>query len=113
MTEKRSSSQVLPYRRPFRLNVGLIMLLIIFLYVLISLISYLTSHRTEVYEVRTGSLSNNQIYKGIALRRETIINSDYTGTINFYNKEGDDEIQDYQKRVSCAIYRAVGTRVIR
>ena len=46
MTEKRSSSQVLPYRRPFRLNVGLIMLLIIFLYVLISLISYLTAHRT-------------------------------------------------------------------
>lgn len=89
MTEKRSSSQVLPYRRPFRLNVGLIMLLIIFLYVLISLISYLTSHRTEVYEVRTGSLSNNQIYKGIALRRETVINSDYTGTINYYNKEGE------------------------
>ena len=65
------------------------MLLVIFLYVLISLVTYLTSHRTEVYEVRTGSLSNNLIYQGIALIRESVVNSDYTGTINYYNKEGD------------------------
>ena len=89
MTEKRTSSHIIPYRRPFRLNVGLIMFLIIFLYVFISLLSYLTSHRTEVYEVRTGSLSNNMIYQGIALRREAVVNSDYTGTINYYNKEGE------------------------
>ena len=65
------------------------MLLVIFLYVLISLVTYLTSHRTEVYEVRTGSLSNNLIYQGIVLRRESVVNSDYTGTVNYYNKEGD------------------------
>ena len=89
MEQKRTSSRVIPYRRPFRLNVGLIMLLVIFLYVLISLVTYLTSHRTEVYEVRTGSLSNNLIYQGIVLRRESVVNSDYTGTVNYYNKEGD------------------------
>ena len=89
MEQKRTSSRIIPYRRPFRLNVGLIMLLVIFLYVLISLVTYLTSHRTEVYEVRTGSLSNNLIYQGIVLRRESVVNSDYTGTVNYYNKEGD------------------------
>ena len=89
MTEKRKSPHIIPYRRPFRLNVGLIMFLIIFLYVLISLLSYLTSHRTEVYAVRTGALSNNTIYQGIALRRESVVNSDYTGTVNYYNKEGE------------------------
>ena len=89
MTEKRKSPHIIPYRRPFRLNVGLIMFLIIFLYVFISLLSYLTSHRTEVYEVRTGALSNNMIYQGIALRRESVVNSDYTGTVNYYNKEGE------------------------
>ena len=71
------------------MNVGLIMFLIIFIYVLISLLSYLTSHKTEVYEVRSGSLSDNLVYQGIALRNETVVNSDYTGTINFYNKEGE------------------------
>jgi hypothetical protein len=29
------------------------------------------------------------IYQGIALRREAVVNSDYTGTINYYNKEGE------------------------
>ena len=65
------------------------MFLVIFIYVLISLLSYLTSHKTEVYEVRSGSLSDNLVYQGIALRNETVVNSDYTGTINFYNKEGE------------------------
>ncbi|MCR5810760.1 MAG: hypothetical protein K6G34_05050 [Lachnospiraceae bacterium] len=89
MTDKQSTNQVIPYRRPIRLNVGLIMFLVIFTYVLISLISYLTSHKTEVYEVRSGSLSDNLVYQGIAIRGETVVNSDYTGTLNFYNKEGE------------------------
>ena len=89
MAKRNSSSQVLSYRRPFRLNVGLIMFLVILLYVLISFLSYVTSHKTEVYEVRSGSLSDNMVYQGIAIRRETVVNSDYTGTINYYNKEGE------------------------
>lgn len=87
--DKSASPRIVQYRRPFRLNVGLIMFLVIFIYVLISLLSYLTSHKTEVYEVRSGSLSDNLVYQGIALRNETVVNSDYTGTINFYNKEGE------------------------
>ena len=89
MTEKHKSTNVVQYRRPFRLNVGLIMFLVIFIYVLISLLGYLTSHKTEVYQVRSGALSDNLVYQGIALRNETVVKSDYTGTINFYNKEGE------------------------
>lgn len=89
MTDKHTTNRIVSYRRPFRLNVGLIMFLVIFIYVLISLLSYLTSHKTEVYEVHSGSLADNLVYQGIALRNETVVNSDYTGTINFYNKEGE------------------------
>ena len=89
MTDKHTTNRIVSYRRPFRLNVGLIMFLVILLYVLISFLSYVTSHKTEVYEVRSGSLSDNMVYQGIAIRRETVVNSDYTGTINYYNKEGE------------------------
>ena len=65
------------------------MFLVILVYVLISLLSYLTSHKTEVYQVRSGALADNLVYQGIALRNEIVVNSDYTGTINFYNKEGE------------------------
>ena len=62
MTDKQPTARTIPYRRPFRLNVGLFMFLIIFIYVLISVLTYLTSHKTEVYEVRSGSLSDNQVW---------------------------------------------------
>ena len=75
MTDKQPTARTIPYRRPFRLNVGLFMFLIIFIYVLISVLTYLTSHKTEVYEVRSGSLSDNQVYQGIALRNESVVNS--------------------------------------
>ena len=88
MTE-RNSSKVIPYRRPFRANVSLLILFVILIYVMISVFTYLTSHKTEVYEVRTGSLTENMVYQGIALRRESVVRSDYTGTVNYYNKEGD------------------------
>ena len=85
----RRSSNVIQYRRPFRISISLLVLLVILVYVLISVFSYLTSHKTEVYEVRTGSLTENMVYKGIALRREVVVRSDYTGTVNYFNKEGD------------------------
>lgn len=71
------------------MNIGLLIFVVILAYVVISFISYLASHKTEIYEVRTGSLSEQMVYEGIALRTETVVNSDYTGTVNYYNKEGD------------------------
>ncbi len=56
---------------------------------LIFVVSFLTSKKTDVYEVRTGTLTANKVYRGVALRDEVLITSDYTGSINFYNKEGD------------------------
>ncbi len=85
----RKNDKVIKYRRPLTLNIGILIFGVILLYVLISIVSYLTSHKTEVYEVRMGTLNNNSIYSGIALRNEKIVYSDYTGTINYYNKEGE------------------------
>ena len=69
MTDKQPTARTIPYRRPFRLNVGLFMFLIIFIYVLISVLTYLTSHKTEVYEVRSGSLSDNPPGRSISTTR--------------------------------------------
>ena len=88
MTEK-NDNKVIPYRKPVPFNIGLLIFLIILVYILISVFIYFTSGRTEVYEVRKGSLTTNTVYTGIALRSEQVVPSDYTGTVNYYNKEGD------------------------
>lgn len=76
-------------RKILNLNIGLIIFFVILVYILISIIIFFTSKTTEVYEVRMGSLSENSVYTGIALRDEQIVDSDYAGTVNYYNKEGD------------------------
>lgn len=76
-------------RKILNLNIGLIIFFVILVYILISIIIFFTSKTTEVYEVRMGSLSENSVYTGIALRDEQVITSGYSGTVNYYNKEGD------------------------
>lgn len=71
------------------IDIGMVIFFIILIYIFASVILYVTSKKTEVYEVRMGTLSENVTYRGIALREETVVNSRYAGHINYYNKETD------------------------
>ncbi len=84
-----ASNKVTKYRRPLNINVGLIIFAVILIYTLISVFTYATSEKVVGYEVKTGSLSANRVYHGIALRTEHIVESEYSGYINFYSEEGD------------------------
>ena len=49
---------------------------------------YFTSSHIIGYEVKAGSLSVNNVYKGIAIRKEEVVNSADSGYINYYTREG-------------------------
>ena len=76
-------------RQLVHIDIGVVIFFIILIYIFASIILYVTSKKTEVYEVRMGTLSDNAVFRGIALREETIVNSRYTGHVNYYNKETD------------------------
>ena len=76
-------------RQLVHIDIGMVIFFIILIYVFSSIILYVTSRKTEVYEVRMGTLSENAVYRGIALREETLVNSRYSGNVNYYNQEGD------------------------
>lgn len=78
-----------PFDLLIHFDIGMVIFCIILVYILISVVLYATSRKTEVYEVRMGTLSDRTAYRGIALREEEIINSRYSGTVNYYNREGD------------------------
>ncbi|MBE6006585.1 MAG: hypothetical protein IJH93_01730 [Lachnospiraceae bacterium] len=71
------------------IDIGMIIFFIILVYILLSVFMYVTSRKTELYEVRMGTLSDNRVYRGIALRQESLVRSKYTGTVNYYNRECD------------------------
>ena len=85
----KKDKRILRFRRPLRPNIGLIIFFVIFAYMVASVVSFITSHRTEAYLVRMGSLSENAFYRGIVLRRETVATSAYSGNVYYYNREGD------------------------
>ena len=62
---------------------------VILIYIIILLVQYANSDTIAGYEVKTGSLSSDQIYTGIALRTEETVGSDYAGYVNYFNKDGD------------------------
>lgn len=62
---------------------------VIFIYIIICVFMYFTQKHIEGHQVKMGSLSSNNIYKGIALREEEIVNSLQAGYVNYYAREGE------------------------
>ncbi len=87
MARKRSG-KIRQYRKPLNINLGMVIFSCISVYIVICVILYLTSSHIIGYEVKTGSLSVNNVYKGIAIRQEEIVTSTGTGYINYYAREG-------------------------
>ena len=81
-TVKESTAYHLP-------QFGVFIMLALFIYVVYNMLSYRNANLVAGYEVTTGSLSADQVYTGIALRQESIAQSEYPGYVNYYAREGD------------------------
>ncbi len=77
------------YRRPVNINIGMIIFAVILIYVVYSIFRYATARHVIGYEVRTGSISANSVYQGLALREEEVVGSEYSGYVNYYSPETD------------------------
>lgn len=89
MAGKNDSNKIIKYRRPLNINIGMVIFAVIFIYILICVFMYFTQKHIEWYQVKEGSLSSNNIYHGIALRKEEIIYANQSGYINYYAREGE------------------------
>ncbi|MCR5278832.1 MAG: hypothetical protein K6E19_05255 [Lachnospiraceae bacterium] len=72
-----------------RINLGTVIFAVIFVYVVICVIISSKSQNIKGYQVKTGSLSENRIYNGIALRKETVVTSGDSGYISYFIREGE------------------------
>ena len=87
MAEDRN--RITKYRRPVNLNIGMVIFAVIFIYVVICVIMYFKTDHIVGYSVMEGSLTSNNIYKGIALRDEKVVTSQDAGYINYFAREGE------------------------
>ncbi len=77
------------YRKPLNLNIGMLIFGVIFVYVVICVFMYFQTSHIVRYEVKEGSLATNNIYRGIIIRDETVVNAETTGYVNYYACEGE------------------------
>ena len=88
MAGNTQSSNIKVYQKKKHLNIGIIIFGVIFIYLVVTVLMYLTEKHISVYEVEQGTIAVNNVYNGLILRDEKIINSDYSGAVNYYVKEG-------------------------
>ncbi len=82
-------NKIVTYQKPVNINIGVIIFAVILIYVLYSVFRYATAKHVVGYEVRTGSISTNQVYQGLALRTEEVVSCESSGYINYYSPETD------------------------
>ena len=81
------NKKIVNYKKPFNLNIGVVVFVIIFIYILFNIFSYFTKTHISVYEVEQGTIAENNTYNALAIRNEAIVYSDIAGYVNYYLKD--------------------------
>ena len=70
--KKKKKKKVIKYRRPISINIGFLVFLAVFAYILIYMVMYFTRVRVSIYEVVYGKNADltNKTYNGLLLRSE-------------------------------------------
>lgn len=69
------------------LNIGTLLFSALFIYIVISLIIYLTATHIVSYQVTSGVLSKNPSYTALILREEQLVSSTTSGSTTYYTKD--------------------------
>lgn len=83
-SQKDKSVSIKKFKHKREMNIGIFLFAIVFLYLIITVISYFTSDTISVYEVREGSIVRDNSYTGLVIRNETVINAEEDGYVSFY-----------------------------
>ncbi len=82
-------NNVLKFSKKPDVNIGLIIFVVIFIYIVISVLIYAFSKKTTIYEVNAGSLTQDNAYTGFIIRNERLITASHSGNINYFLGNGE------------------------
>ncbi len=87
MAEKKLA-HIQAYRNKKHMNIGLAIFGIIFIYLVVTILLYLTGTHVSAYEVREGSILRDNAYTGFVLRNEVVVQAEADGYVNYFALEG-------------------------
>ena len=83
MINNNKDSKILKFKKNKHLNIGIVIFGIIFIYLIATIIMYITAPRITSYEVRQGSILKDHSYTALALRDEIIVTATDSGYVNY------------------------------
>lgn len=90
MARGEKTGNIRQYRKPLNINIGIVIFGALFAYIIICVCLYFFNAKHVMpYTVQEGSLSDDNVYTGIAVRKETVVKSEYSGYINYYVRESE------------------------
>ncbi len=84
---KNKNKKIVNYRKQKHINVGLIFFAVIFVYLCLYSIQYLRKDKISLYEVVEGSVTQNNTFSGLAIRKELVHYATAEGYINYFVSE--------------------------
>ncbi|MGI6007993.1 MAG: HlyD family efflux transporter periplasmic adaptor subunit [Ruminococcus sp.] len=85
--QKRPDIHFSDIRKVVTLNIGTMLFGALFIYMLVSVIMYLTATHVTSYQVTSGPLSRNQTYTALILRSEQLVQSSTAGYVTYYVRD--------------------------
>ncbi len=82
-TNKKNNNVTKLHYMP-RLNIGILLLIVVFVYLIISIVLYMTKEKVLTYEVSAGQLVSDNTFSGIIILDETVENSSVAGYIKYF-----------------------------
>ncbi|MCR5477919.1 MAG: hypothetical protein K6E92_09950 [Lachnospiraceae bacterium] len=86
--KREEENNILSFERPSRFRIEYLLLVLILIYMIVVAVLYFSSDPVVRYEVVEGSLSQNNIYRAVVIRDETVFTTPYSGYVNFLAREG-------------------------
>ncbi len=77
------------YTNEFKLNIGTVIFIIIFIYVLIRICMSLQKESLSIYEVQNSYIDTNINTTALIVREEKLVNADSSGYVSYYVRDGE------------------------
>ncbi len=85
--KKRRRKNIIRFPGGMHLNIGIIIFSFVAFYMVYNIYSYLTAVHVKGYEVESGTIEVNTSYTGLILRKETVVNAQQSGQLDYYLKD--------------------------
>lgn len=84
-----AGDNVIVFPKQSKFNIAILILLAVFVYMVVCVYSFFSKEQIVGYEVREGSLVEENRYEAVIIRDEHLATSDKTGYVNYFSAERD------------------------